>query len=132
MPTSRQSRNLVHVLVTLLFLTCGWSGIANAAMVSTGQSVQQEQVQYDREQLLAALDSEQLQQQLIEMGVDPDQARDRVASLTSAELAQLNQHLAEQPAGGILGVILALFVLFVITDMLCATDLFTFVSCINK
>ena len=132
MPTSRQSRRLVHVLVTLILLSCGWSGIASASMIPTRDAVLQEQVQYDRQQLLSALDSEQLQQQLIELGLDPDQARDRVASLTAAELAQLNQHLAEQPAGGILGVILALFVLFVITDMLCATDLFTFVSCINK
>lgn len=122
---------LVHTLVSLLLIMGVLSNSASAAMIPTNTALQQQQQVYDREQLLAALDSEELQAQLVDLGLDPDQARDRVAHLTAAELEQLNQHLAEQPAGGLLGAVLVVFVLFVITDMLCATDLFTFVKCVN-
>jgi hypothetical protein len=52
--------------------------------------------------------------------------------MTDQEVARLNQHLAELPAGGdVLGVILILFIVFIITDMLGATDIFPFVKPVN-
>ncbi|MBR9909625.1 MAG: PA2779 family protein [Gammaproteobacteria bacterium] len=129
----QRSSLFVSALIGLFLFAGTFSLAANAALVSTTEAVQLEQQQYDRQQLLSALETEELQQQLQELGVDPEKAKERVASLTAAELAELNEKLAEQPAGsGVLGAILMLFVLFVITDMLCATDLFTFVHCINK
>jgi hypothetical protein len=52
-----------------------------------------------------------------------------VAALTDAEVARLNQRIAELPAGGdVLGVILLIFIIFVITDAIGATDIFPFVD----
>ena len=87
--------------------------------------------QYNQQQLQTALESEELRQQLQELGVDTKQLNDRIASLTAEEIQQLNADLEQQPAGGIVGVLLTIFIVFVITDMLCATDVFTFVRCIN-
>jgi hypothetical protein len=70
-----------------------------------------------------------VQQQLVELGVNPDAAKARVAAMTDAEIAQLNQSLADMPAGGsVLGVLLIIFLVFVITDVLGATDIFPFIK----
>ena len=75
---------------------------------------------------------QELKTQLEDLGVDTSQLSDRIASLTAAEIQQLNAELEQQPAGGIVGVLLTIFIVFIITDMLCATDIFSFVKCINK
>jgi len=87
---------------------------------------------YTQADLQTALASEELKAQLQTMGVDVEQLNDRIASLTPSEIQQLNTELEQQPAGGIVGALVTIFVVFVVTDMLCATDVFPFVKCINK
>lgn len=104
-----------------------------AAFVATQDWMTQQQQQLDRQQLAELLSSEQARNTLLSMGVAPDQALERVQRLTTEELAQLNSQLNELPAGGdILGLLVLLFIVFIITDMLGATDLFPFVHPINK
>lgn len=124
----------MHRFLAILILLTGFmSGFAQAGLVSTHDYLRAgEASYYNTTQLQEALASAALRQQLEELGVDPAQLADRVASLTPEEINQLNSELENQPAGGILGALLLIFVLFVITDMLCATDLFPFVKCINK
>ena len=52
----------------------------------------------------------------------------RLASLTPQELQTLNQQIDELPNGGIIGTLVLIFLVFVITDALGATDLFPFVD----
>lgn len=128
MNVSRRNRSFATTVIAVLIASSLFAGIANADMVSTREAMGQ----YDRAALSNLLQTEQAQQQLLAMGVDPDRVAERVASLTNAELAHFNQQLEEGPAGSsVAGVILTLFIVFVITDMLCATDLFNFVKCIN-
>lgn len=117
----------------ILVLTSLMSGYAQAGLVSTQAHLHTSNgQQYTTEQLQTALASEQLQQQLVDMGVEPTQLAERLASLTPAEIQHLNSTIDQQPAGGIIGILLTIFIVFVITDMLCATDIFGFVKCINK
>jgi hypothetical protein len=103
-----------------------------AAMVGTAQVLAAEQGRLDRNKLASLLERKDLQRQLSALGVDVQHAQDRVASLTDAEVAQLNQRIAELPAGGdALGVILLILIIFIITDALGATDIFPFVHPIN-
>ncbi|MDO9622671.1 MAG: PA2779 family protein [Pseudomonas sp.] len=107
--------------------------MASAAMIGTGEVLAEQQQQVDRQQLLSMLDEQGVQEKLLGMGVDRAQVEDRINSLTSAELAQFNQQLSEAPAGaGVVGVIVLFLVVFIITDMLCATNIFNFVKCINR
>ena len=107
-------------------------GPAQAAMMSNGQIAAEVQAELSRSEILRILDREAAQQQLLALGVSPDMVKERVAQMTDAEVAQLNQHLADLPAGGdILGVLLLLFIVFIITDMLGATDIFPFVKPVN-
>lgn len=123
----------------LLFNSAAFSTSANAAMVDTSAnaetnpSAQVQHVQIDKESLLVSMQSDELREQLVAYGVDPEMAEQRVNSLTQAEIDQLNAEFAAQPAGaGVLGAAVTVFIVLVITDMLCATDVFTFVRCVNR
>lgn len=108
-------------------------GPAQAAMIGNTEIIAQVQSELNRSEILNILDREAARQQLSALGVSPEMVKQRVAQMTDAEVAQLNQHLAEMPAGGdIWGVLLLLFIVFIITDMLGATDIFPFVKPINK
>lgn len=69
----------------------------------------------DRAQFINTLEREDVQQQLIEMGVDPADALERVAKMTDQEVAELNGKIAQLPAGaGINTVELLLIIILII------------------
>ena len=99
-----------------------------AGMVGTAQVLAAEQGRVDRDELVSLLEREDLQRQLSALGVDVQHAQERVAALTDAEVARINQRVAELPAGAsALGVVLFIFIVFIITDALGVTDIFPFV-----
>jgi hypothetical protein len=126
------SRRLASVLVVSQLLLVAQVPLAQASMVGTGEVLQAQQQQVDRQQLLAMLDDQGVRDKLTSLGVEREQVEQRIQSLTNAELAHFNQQLSEAPAGGIIGIIVLFLVIFIITDLLCATDIFTFVRCINR
>jgi len=76
------------------FLTLLMSS-AQAAMVSTSEIL----ADSNRATLLENLQRKDVQQQLIEMGVDPESAIKRVDSMTDDEVAEINGQLETLPAG---------------------------------
>ena len=125
---------LLRIIVGLVVIMSFFSMTANAAIMST-QSMMQESTQqhFDRDALQQLMQTEEAQQQLQKMGVSAEAAEVRLASLTNVELAQFNQQLQNEPVGSsAAGIALTIFIVLIITDMLCATDLFSFVKCINK
>jgi hypothetical protein len=126
-------RRLAASLAVFHMLVVVQMPMANAAMVGTPEVLYEQQQQVDRQQLLGMLEDQGVQEKLQGMGVDRAQVAERINSLTNAELAQFNQQLSEAPAGaGVVGVIVLFLVIFIITDMLCATNIFSFVKCINR
>ena len=120
-------RTLAAVVALVMFSASLNS--AQAGMISNATIIQQ----LDRQQAVALFDRADVRSQLTQLGVDPELAKSRVAAMSDAEITQLNQHLADQPAGqDILGLAFMVFVVFVITDMLGATDVFPFVKNINR
>lgn len=128
------TRRYLSILMAALFMFTSMASIhAQASMVGTHEVIASEQLSVDRDQLKAMLDDEAVQDKLASMGVSPDQVEQRINSLTAEELAYFNTQLDEAPAGaGVLGVIVLFLVIFIITDMLCATNIFRFVNCINR
>lgn len=132
-----KSKSMKSIIAIVLSLTTSLAGLisvsAQAGVVSTEAAIAEQRISYDRAQLLDLLNQEGVRQQLTDMGVEPTQVESRIASLTSEELAQLNAQLQDLPAGeGVLGLVVLIFIVFIVTDMLCATDIFPFVNCINK
>ena len=125
-------RKFSLTMAVLLAFTATFSMSANAGMVGTGELIQQQQVDLDRQQLLEMLEDQDVKAKLQQLGVSEAQVAERIQNLTPAELAEFEQQLAEAPTGeGVVGIIVLFLVVFIITDMLCATDLFPFVKCIR-
>ncbi|WP_439888414.1 PA2779 family protein [Pseudomonas sp. MBLB4123] len=126
-------RRLAAALAVFHLLLVAQVPLANAAMIGTAEVLAAQQQQVDRQQLLGMLEDQGVQKKLEAMGVERTQVEARINSLTNAELAQFNQQLQESPAGsGVVGIIVLFLVIFIITDMLCATNIFSFVKCINR
>lgn len=119
----------VLVLLCVFALLGGTLSPAFAGMIGTGELLATEQSLADRERLMATLSRDDVREQLATLGVDPAQAAERVARMTDAEVAALNERLDELPVGSasVLGVVLLLFIVFVITDVIGATDIFPFI-----
>ena len=102
---------------------------AQAAMIGTGEIVNPAQTGMADERLQQFLDREATHQQLLEWGVSADWVETRLNSLTDAELARIHQEIDSLDAGGnsILGILLVIFIVFVITDVIGATDIFPFI-----
>jgi len=132
MNKQRYFRRIAAILAASQLLLVAQVPLAQAAMIGTQEVLQMQQQQLDRQQLLSMLDEQGVQDKLVSLGVEREQVELRIQSLTSAELAEFNRQLSEAPAGGVVGVIVLFLVIFIITDMLCATNVFTFVKCINR
>jgi len=117
---------LVALALSLLPAT---PAFAEAGMLDTGSLIQQASTEQTRAELLQRLDEAAVQEQLVAMGVDPEQARERVARLTDDELAALEARMDSEPAGAasVLGVVAVVFLVLVITDAMGVTDIFPFV-----
>ncbi|WP_166268005.1 PA2779 family protein [Marinobacter caseinilyticus] len=125
-------RQVSIVMAILMTMTTLWSSSAVAGVVGTGEVLTEQRADLDRESLINMLEKQEVKEVLVSMGVDQAQVEDRIQSLTPGELASFKQQLAEAPAGeGVVGVIVLFLLVFIITDMLCATNVFPFINCIR-
>ena len=66
--------------------------------------------------------------------MNPDEATARVAALSDAEIGQIADRLDSLPAGqdaatAIIGAAVTIFIILLITDLLCLTSVFNFTRC---
>lgn len=74
------------------------------------------------------LSSPALRDRLVALGVNESVVDERIKTLSADERVYLERHIDELPAGGdVLGLLVFLFIVFVITDALGVTDIFPFV-----
>ena len=102
---------------------------AQAAVIGNDVLLADEQVEQTRDSLQQLLAREDARQQLLALGVSPEWAVERARTLSDAELARVNAGIDKLQAGSdsVLGVLLVIFIVFVITDIIGATDIFSFV-----
>ena len=120
----RPTAALLSILLALMpMLPAQAAMIGNEQIINQGLSVQ------TRDSLRQLLKQDTARQQLQAWGVSPDQINTRINSLTDAELARINQQVGDLNAGGnsVLGILLVIFFVFVITDVIGATDIFPFI-----
>ncbi|MGH6947272.1 MAG: PA2779 family protein [Kiloniellales bacterium] len=123
-------------MAVVMFLASGPLPAAQAAMVSTDQVLEQETVAQERGRILDFLARDEVRNQIQSMGVSPNEAAARVQALSDAEVMEIAAHFDEQPAGqsvvGVLvGAALLIFVILLITDLLCWTSVFNFTRCVD-
>ncbi len=130
----KSSKRVVAVAMAMLMaMTSMPIGIANAEMVTTDTVIQNYNSTEDRTRVMDFMLREDVQQQLTTLGVDPEEAARRVASLSDEEIQGIAGRLEELPAGEggvgpIVGAIVIIFLVLLVTDLLGLTDVFSFVK----
>ncbi|WP_417529709.1 PA2779 family protein [Marinobacter lipolyticus] len=128
-------KNLRYVsffLAILMAMTTVWSSAATADVIGTGELLTEQRADLDRESLLSMLEQQEVKDKLADMGVSQEVVEERIQNLTASELAEFEQQLAQAEVGeGVVGIIVLFLLVFIITDMLCATNLFSFINCIR-
>lgn len=116
-------RTLSWALITV-FLSASLQ--VQAGMVGNEQLDQQVQTETQRNQVRDLLAREEVRAALQEYGISEQQAEERINNMTPAELQQMHDQLAKMPAGGdgAIGIILGVIFIFIILDLLGATDIF--------
>jgi len=125
-------------VATLVAASVSYAGMlqsAQAGLVGTAQVAEAQGVvsvdtraAEQRARVLSLLDRADVASGLQEHGLSADQARERVAALTDAEVEQLAHTIDTAPAGAdsFLGVLVFIFVLLLVTDILGLTKVFPF------
>lgn len=94
-----KSNRIIAATLSVLLLWAGVSSAASAALIGTREALAMEQ----RDTLLASVQArlarEDVQQAMVQLGVDPVEASLRVAALDQQELLQLQGQLEQLPAG---------------------------------
>lgn len=121
----------ISMLLTIALMSISINS-SYAAMISNDIVINHVQHNNAKAELLQTINRSDIKQQLLSMGVKPEDIESRINLMTREEIAQLNHQFDELPAGGdILGIILIIFIVFVITDVIGATDIFPFIKPVN-
>jgi hypothetical protein len=120
-------------MAVLMVMNVAPIGLAQAKMVTTDQVLEHADPGSDRERVESFILREGVQRQLVLLGINPDEAASRVASLSNGEIQQIAGRLDELPAGeggigAVVGAILIIFLVLLITDLMGLTDVFPFVK----
>ncbi|MDH3473339.1 MAG: PA2779 family protein [Rhodospirillales bacterium] len=107
--------------------------LARAAMVGTDTVIERAIQADDRARVMEFVAREEVRRQMIDLGVDPDEAMRRVMGLSDAEIQQIAGNLDQLPAGEgalgvVIGAILIVLLVLLITDLVGVTNVFPFVK----
>jgi hypothetical protein len=122
-----QFKRFVASLVIVATTLMGLPMQAQASIIATDTALQSVDSTAQREQVTAFLLRGDVQKELQTHGLAADQAVERVAAMSDAEVAQLAGRIDQAPAGGdILGILFTIFIVLLVTDILGLTKVFPF------
>ena len=120
-------KRVMTILVSLSFLTT-YSLPAYSGIVTTEQLMQEQLESLDRDTLVSLMDREEVRQQLIDRGVDPDYAKQRIAALSDEQINEIKANIDDLPAGGVIGILIAVLLVLIILDIIGVTNIFSFIN----
>jgi len=130
----RKNANFLGVfMATLMLLIAVPYQTILAQMIPTEVTNETNKVQEARDFLNELISRDDIQNYLTNQGIDPDEAKMRVESLSDSEAIALADQIEQLPAGGgavgvIIGAALIVFLVLLVTDILGYTDIFPFVK----
>jgi len=121
----------LFLIATFLLMTLPAPSVL-AKMVGTETLIMMDKAKEARENIQAILERKDVQSVMINQGVDPMEAKARIAALSDSEIIDLSNQLDQLPAGGdavstLIVAALIVFIVLLITDILGFTDIFSFV-----
>ena len=106
--------------------------MAQADMLGTDAAISKYTTLANRNLLMDELQRSDVRDQIIELGVDPAEAEARLAALTDAEINTILHQMENDSAGAdIVGTLFTVFVILLVTDLLCFTRVFNFTRCVR-
>lgn len=120
-------KKVIAVALVFQILGVGMPQLVQAVIISTEQGLEQ----HERNECIARIDrvlaQDEVRKELVAFGVDPDEARLRVASLTDSQLGQLEAGIGAMPAGGesVIWIVGAVFIVLLVLEILGLTNVFT-------
>jgi len=115
-----------------LLIATQFATMAQAEMIGTQAAIQAEIADMNRAKMLDGLQRDDVQAELVRLGIDPAEAEARVAALTDAEIQRTLAQMEDGSAGAdILGTLVFVFLVLLVTDLLCLTRLFSFTRCVR-
>ena len=118
-------KKCIALILSSTLIFASFTSHVAAAVVGTQQAFSIEQRQGSINHIQSELQRADVQQAMIELGVDPQQALLRVNSLSDQELVELNSQLDNLPAGGsILALVGAVFVVLLILELTGVINIF--------
>lgn len=121
-------KTLTRLLSTYLIAATAFLGMAQSAqatMITSEQLVAQSSGA-EQAKLASYLKRADVVSRLEQLGVSASDAKARVAAMSDEEAAAMNQMIDQAPAGGIIEVLVFIFLVLLITDILGFTKVFPF------
>lgn len=109
-------------------------GQAHAGLIPTERTIQESNLSADRQRVEEFVAREDVQKEFEKYGVKPEEAAARVAALSDEEIQKITSKMDELPAGqdavgAVVGAAVVIFIVLLITDILCVTSVFNFTRC---
>jgi len=115
----------IAMLASICTISLGFAQAAFAGVIGTESISSSARRAAQVDTIQNTIMSDQVSAQLVALGVDPGRAAERVASMTDEELARLNDHIAQMPAGaGIVEIIGVVFIVLLILEFTGVIDIF--------
>lgn len=127
-------KKLFKILNPLLILSLMMSTMPMAVqaqpsqLVSTQSALDAVQISAERERINDLLARTEVQEQLVNYGVEMSEVEARVAAMSDQEVLQMADQLDNMPAGAnaVIGALLTVFIVLLITDLLGLTNVYPF------
>lgn len=114
----------VLTLIGVVLITGTMVPAIDAKMIETSVYMNQ-QTASERNDLQSFLAREDVRAKLMELGVNPDDAANRIASLTDQEVQAIQKHINDLPAGSsVLAVLGVVLVVLIVLEMVGVTNVF--------
>jgi hypothetical protein len=119
---------LTRLLSSYLVAATAFLGIAQSAQASmiTSEQLVAQSSGAERARLSAYLERADVVARLEQFGVSAADAKARVAAMSDEEALAMSEQIDQAPAGGIIEVIVFIFLVLLITDILGFTKVFPF------
>jgi cysteine synthase len=130
----RLSRGVVFPLVIALAASSTIATTANAELVGSNAAIEKYNAKQARDRLEAMIQREDVQKEFKQFGISPAEAKARVDAMSDEQVAQVVNRLDREPAGSgtvgtVVGAALIVFLVLLVTDILCLTHVFKFTKC---
>ena len=127
----KMAKPISILAVILLLLMSTLNQLATAAMVGTEKLLISDRNQETRSYLQQMMSRKEIQEALVACGIDLQEAKIRIDSLTDSEIEQILEKINDLPAGGgidaafVLIVVGVIVVLFIIIEYTSAVPMFS-------